>query len=162
MNMKNRETKISSAVRELVNPVAQSMGYSLWDVEFVKEGADKYLRITIDSENGITIDDCERFHRAIDALLDEADPISDPYILEVSSPGVERELKYDWHIASCVGCDVEIRLYAPENGAKKFRGRLEGLSDDDRVVITDPEGNEIGFEKDKIAKISTCFDFGAG
>ena len=162
MNMKNRETKISSAVRELVNPVAQSMGYSLWDVEFVKEGADKYLRITIDSENGITIDDCEKFHRAIDVLLDEADPISEPYILEVSSPGIERELKYDRHIASCVGCDVEIRLYAPENGVKKFRGRLEGFSEDEKVVITDPEGNEIYFEKDKIAKISTCFDFGAG
>ena len=102
--MKNNSNKtIASVVKDLVSGLADEMGYYLWDVEFVKEGADKYLRITIDNEDGITIEDCEKFHRGIDPILDEADPISDPYILEVSSPGIERELKCEEHINACTG-----------------------------------------------------------
>lgn len=158
--MKNNNNKnISSVVRNIALPLAEQLGYQLWDVEFVKEGADKYLRITIDSEEGITIDDCERYHRAIDPLLDEADPIAEAYILEVSSPGIERELKCDEHINACVGMEVEIRLYAPQNGSKQYRGVLDGLAYDGKIQITDKAGNSQSFEKDAIAKISTVFDF---
>ena len=159
--MKNNGSKnVASVVRELARPLAEEMGYYLWDVEFVKEGADKYLRITLDNEDGITIEDCERFHRAIDPVLDEADPISEPYILEVSSPGIERELKYPEHIDACEGWNVEVRLYAPKNGSKSFRGELSGYDDDGNVVIT--AGDErLSFKPDEIAKISTYYDFGS-
>ena len=94
--MANRKNVVTT-VRELVAPVADSMGYTLWDVEFVREGARRVLRITLDKPEGINIDDCEAFHRTIDPMLDEADPIDQSYYLEVSSPGIERELKYDFH-----------------------------------------------------------------
>ena len=156
----NRETKnIASTVYTLISPLADEMGYYLWDVEFVKEGADKYLRITIDNEEGITIEDCEKFHRGIDPILDEADPIPEAYILEVSSPGIERDLKCDEHIMACVDWDVEVRLFAPVNGAKQFRGTLLGLDEEGNVVI-ECGGEELSFSKDKIAKVQTVFDFG--
>ena len=95
-NQKN----IAGTVRELLTPTAETMGYELWDVEFVREGARRILRITIDKPEGIDIDDCEAYHRAIDPLLDEADPIDSAYYLEVSSPGSERDLKYHFHFAA--------------------------------------------------------------
>lgn len=158
--MKNNGSKnIASLVKELIAPMASDMGYWLWDVEFVKEGADKYLRITIDNEEGITIEDCEKFHRAIDPLLDEADPISEAYILEVSSPGIERELKTPEHIDACEGWDVELKLYAPKNGSKTFRGVLEGYDDGGNIVIAVGE-EKVAFKPEEIAKIATYYDFG--
>jgi ribosome maturation factor RimP len=158
--MKNNGSKnVASLVKELITPMADEMGYYLWDVEFVKEGADKYLRITIDNEDGITIEDCEKFHRAIDPLLDEADPISEAYILEVSSPGIERELKTPMHIEACEGWDVEIKLYAPKNGSKAFRGVLGGYDEDGNIVLEIGESKEV-FKPDEIAKIATYYDFG--
>lgn len=158
--MKNGGNKnIASTVREIISPVAEELGYYIWDVEFVKEGADKHLRITIDNEEGITIEDCEKFHRAIDAPLDEADPITESYILEVSSPGIERELKYPEHIEACCGWDVEVKLYAPKNGSKSYRGVLCGYDDDGNIVIEVGEEN-ISFKPDEVAKIATYFDFG--
>ncbi len=157
--MKNSANKnIAGVVKELLLPVAAEMNYQIWDVEFVKEGADKYLRITLDNEDGITIQDCENFHRAIDPVLDEADPISESYVLEVSSPGIERELKYPEHIDACEGWDVEVKLYAPRNGSKLFRGVLAGYDGDGNIAV------EIGdsvtaFKPEEIAKISTYFDF---
>lgn len=154
----NGNKNVAATVRELIAPLADEMGFYLWDVEFVKEGADKYLRITIDNEEGITITDCENYHRAIDPLLDEADPISESYILEVSSPGIERELKYPEHIDACEGWDVEVRLYAPKNGSKSFRGVLCGYDENDSIVIG--VGDErLAFKSEEIAKISTYFDF---
>ena len=158
--MKNNGSKnVAATVRELISPVAAEMEYHLWDVEFVKEGADKYLRITIDNEEGITIEDCEKFHRAIDPVLDEADPISEAYILEVSSPGIERELKTPEHIDACEGWDVEVKLYAPKNGSKSFRGVLCGYDADGNIVIECGE-EKMTFDPHDVAKISTYFDFG--
>ena len=157
--MKNNTNKnVAGVVRELVSPIADEMGYFIWDVEFVKEGADKYLRITLDNEEGININDCEAFHRAIDPILDEADPISESYILEVSSPGIERELKYPEHIDACEGWDVEVKLYAPKNGAKQFRGVLEGYDAEGNIVIASGE-EKLVFKPEEVAKISTYFDF---
>ena len=154
----NSGKNIASTVREIVTPVADEMGFFIWDVEFVKEGADKYLRITLDNEEGININDCEAFHRAIDPLLDEADPISEAYILEVSSPGIERELKYPEHIDACEGWDVEVKLYAPKNGSKQFRGVLLGYDAEGNIVIENG-GENIAFNPEEVAKISTYFDF---
>lgn len=157
--MKNNSSKnIASAVRELISPIASELGYYIWDVEFVKEGADKYLRVTIDNEDGITIEDCEKLHRAIDPVLDDADPISESYILEVSSPGIERELKYPEHIDACEGWDVEIKLYAPKNGSKMFRGVLCGYDNEGNIVIS-VDDDKLAFKPDEVAKISTYFDF---
>ena len=156
--MKNNGSKnVASVVKEIITPTATEMGYYLWDVEFVKEGADKYLRITIDNEEGITIEDCEKFHRAIDPLLDEADPISEAYILEVSSPGIERELKTPQHIDACEGWDVEVKLYAAIDGAKSFRGVL--LESDKTNIRIESNGKVMEFARSAVAKINTYFEF---
>ena len=149
---------IVGTVTDLILPVAEQMGIILWDVEFVKEGAKKILRITIDSEEGIDINLCEKFHRTIDPMLDEADPIDESYYLEVTSPGIEREIKTDAHIAMCEGEQVEVKLYAPKNGSKVFCGILVGLSEEGKVVI-EINGEQNEFEKNEIAKMHTVFDF---
>lgn len=149
---------VVATVTELVSPVAEKMGIMLWDVEFVKEGSRRILRITIDSDAGIDIDTCESFHRTIDPMLDEADPIEESYYLEVTSPGIERQIKTDAHIKACTGERVELRLYTPRNGAKAFVGVLSGLDEDGRVVI-ETDGGRMKFEKSEIAKLQTVFDF---
>lgn len=155
-----KKTSIAETVRTLLQPVADELGYFLWDVEYVKEGADWYLRATIDTENGVTIDDCERFHRAIDPILDEADPIENAYTLEVSSPGIERELKTEEHIDACTGWDVEIRLFAPIEGVKVFRGVLAGLDAEGHVLLDVGEDQDLlTFERSAIAKLCTVYDF---
>ena len=118
---------IAGTVAELVAPVAEEMDIILWDVEFVKEGSKKILRITIDSEEGIDINTCEKFHRTIDPMLDEADPIDEAYYLEVTSPGIEREIKTDAHISMCLGEKVELKLYAPKTALKHLPGLSWGF-----------------------------------
>ena len=160
--MKKNGGTIAATVRALAEPIARDLGYDIWDVEYVKEGADYYLRIEIDSKNGITIDDCENMHRAIDPVLDEADPIDDAYHLEVSSCGIERELKTDRHILACVGWRVEIRLYAAVNSVKVWTGSLAGLDDSGAILLdADPDGERIAFPKEKVASVRTVYDFGA-
>lgn len=149
---------IAGTVRDIVAPVAQEMNIILWDVEFVKEGSKKILRITIDSDEGIDINTCEKFHRTIDPMLDEADPIDEAYYLECTSPGLEREIKTDAHIEMCYGEKVELKLYAPRNNSKSFVGILKGLSDEGKIVV-DINGESLEFEKNEVAKIHTVFDF---
>ena len=143
---------IVGTVTELVAPVAEEMGIILWDVEYVKEGSKRILRITIDSEEGIDINICEKFHRTIDPMLDEADPIEDAYYLECTSPGIEREIKTDAHISMCLGEKVEAKLYAPKNGSKSFVGILEGVDGEGRVLIN-VGGESVAFERKEISKI---------
>lgn len=150
---------IVSTVRKLVLPVVESFGLVLWDVEYVKEGSDFYLRITIDKPEGVTIEDCEKVHLAIDPLLDEADPIEDSYHLEVSSPGLERTLTEPFHFAACAGEKVELRLYAPVDGSKSFVGKLLGLTDDGQILVELPDGSERAFARDRVASVKTCADF---
>ena len=156
--MNNNTKNIAGMVSELIAPVAEQLGYEIWDVEFVKEGTRRILRVTIDSEEGITIEDCERMHRAIDPVLDEADPIESAYYLEVSSPGIERELRTDRHIEACMGSRVELRLYAPVDGAKTFVGVLASY-EDGQITVETPAGERTFARKD-VAKIGTLFDFG--
>ena len=148
---------VAETVKELAAPIADELGYFIWDVEFVKEGARRILRITIDNEEGITVDDCEKMHRAIDPVLDEADPIEEAYYLEVSSPGIERDLKTEMHLYACEGWQVEVKLYAPRNGSKVFRGELCECPEG-KIVIKNGDG-ELTFDSSAVAKVSTVFDF---
>ena len=157
-NARRPGKNVASTVMALAEPIADELGYFIWDVEFVKEGGKRILRITIDNEEGITIEDCEKLHRAIDPVLDEADPIEEAYYLEVSSPGIERDLKTDMHISACEGWDVEVRLYAPINGSKMFRGKLLPLGENGEVRIS-ANGEELAFERSAVAKIQTYFEF---
>jgi ribosome maturation factor RimP len=149
---------VADRVREIINPTADGLGYYLWDVEYVKEGADFILRVTIDSDEGITIDDCEAMSRAIDPILDEHDPIPDPYLLEVSSPGIERELTRDDHFALCVGEKVEVRLFAPVDGSRVWVGIL-GERDADGNIPVETAGTTRLFPKAAVSKVRTVFDF---
>lgn len=159
--MKQKKS-IADTVREIAEPLAESFGYILWDVEYVREGADMILRITIDTdaEGGITIDDCEKMHRAIDPLLDEADPIEGAYMLAVSSPGVERVLTRPEHFERMAGEDVMLKFFAAAaetGGTKSLRATLEGL-DGDEIVVT-VNGEEKRFPKKSVAKCETVFDW---
>ena len=149
---------VAQTVRELAEPIAESIGCWLWDVEYVKEGSRKILRITIDSEEGVNIEDCERMHRAMDPILDEADPIEEAYYLEVSSPGVERELRTQIHIDACEGWNGEVKLYAPIDGVKLFRGVLLESGENEEIRI-EADGKVLEFPKSAVAKINTYFEF---
>lgn len=149
---------IAERVRSIITPTADELGYYLWDVEYVKEGADYILRVTIDSDAGITIDDCERMTRAIDPILDEKDPIEGSYLLEVSSPGIERELTRDDHFALCVGEKVEVRLFAPVDGSRVWVGILGEIGEDGLVPV-ETAGTTRRFPRNAIAKVRTVFDF---
>jgi len=153
-----RGGRIAATVTEIISPIAESMGYTLWDVEYVKEGADYILRITIDSEAGITIDDCEKFTRAVDAPLDEADPIEVAYMLGVSSPGIERNLSRPEHFLHCIGEKVELKLYAPLDGSKVQVGILREYAEDGSITI-EAAGAVKVIPADSVAKARTVFDF---
>lgn len=149
---------IAERVEALVTPCITELGYRIWDVEYVKEGAEWYLRITLDSDDGIDIDDCEKVSRAINPIIDEADPIEDFYYLEVSSPGLERVLRKQEHFAASIGCEVEIRLFAPDEYKKKsYTGTLVAYSEEDLTVETEGETRKI--PQNKISKVQTIFDF---
>ncbi len=152
-----KSNSVAETVRALAEPVAEELGVWIWDVEFVKEGARRVLRITIDSEEGVNIEDCEKLHRAIDPILDEADPIEEQYYLEVSSPGLERELKNADHIYACEGWDVEVRLYAPIDGSKVFRGVLLPPGEGGEIRI-DAGGQVREFSPSSVAKLMTYFE----
>lgn len=141
---------------EIAEPIAKELGYTLWDVEYVKEGADWYLRYTIDSDEGIGIEDCERMSRTIDPVLDEHNFIEDAYHLEVSSPGLERDIKTDWHMEKCMGEKITVKLYAPIDGAKVIVGVLTGF-DSESVKLAAEE--EISIPRKAIAKMNVYFEF---
>ena len=147
-----------SRTEAMLMPIVETKGFELVDVEWVKEGANWYLRAYIDKENGITVDDCEEVSRALSDLLDEEDFISENYILEVSSPGLDRPLKKEKDFARSIGKDVEIRLYKAIDKQKEFTGTLTSY-DADSVTLTMEDGSERTFEKSGIALIRLAFDF---
>lgn len=156
--MATASRNVAGTVRALILPVAEELGYLLWDVEYVKEGTKMILRVTIDKEEGIGIEDCEKMHRAIDPILDEADPIEGAYYLEVSSPGIERDLRTDEHILASIGERVEVRLYAPVNGSKSFSGILADYEDGEIALET--ASGALSFPRAAVSKMKTVFDFG--
>lgn len=146
---------IKDVVREAIEPSVTELGYEIWDITYSKIGADYHLEVTIDSENGINIEDCERVHRRIDPILDEIDPIEDFYYLEVSSPGVERELRTDEHVRKSVGQKVLAKLFAAKDGQKSISGILSGF-DGEKVEIGEGE-EKISLSKSEISKLTTVY-----
>ncbi len=163
--MKKELSGVAARVFPLVEPAVIECGCEIWDLEFVKEGADRILRITIDTdrEGGIGIEDCERVNRAVDPILDEADPIDTSYYLQVSSPGIERDITLPRHITACAGERVEVRLFAPVDGSRKFDGTLLGFeggeTDPARAVLVDIGEKTLSLEYEAISKMKTLFDF---
>ena len=155
--MEKQKKNIAGTVRDLVSPVADSLGYMLWDVEYVKEGADMLLRITIDKPEGVDIEDCEKMARAVDPIIDEADPIEVSYKMEVSSPGIERSLTRPEHFTACMGEKIEVKLYAPIDGKKQIVGILTAA--DEKTVTVTVDEDTVVLEKSAVAKVSTVFDW---
>lgn len=142
---------IAEKVFGLIKDTVEAQGVSLWDVKYVKEGASWYLRVILDSEEGISIDDCTNVHHAIDPVLDEADPIKDSYFLEVCSPGLERELTRPEHYEKYKGAAVKLKLYKAVNGSKELCGEL--VSFDGKEMVIKAADEEIRLEK---SAFSSC------
>ena len=153
-----RREDIEKRTEELLLPILSENEFELVDVEFVREGGNRYLRAYIDKPGGITVDDCETVSRSLSDLLDREDYIADSYILEVSSAGLGRPLKKEKDFARSMGEEVEIRLYRPRNRQKEFRGTLSGY-DGGTVEIETEEGERMSFEKGEIALIRLALDF---
>ena len=146
---------IKETVREAIEETVNGLGYRIWDILYSKVGADYHLEITIDCDEGINIEDCEKVHRAIDPILDEVDPIENFYYLEVSSPGIERELRTDEHINLSLGQKVEAKLFRPIDGKRSIVGELVSY-DGERIGI-DEGGEQRLIAKNEIAKITTVY-----
>ena len=143
--------KVTDAVAALALPVVESAGCTLWDVEYVKEAGSWFLRVYIDKEGGVSIDDCEAVSRPLSDLLDQADPIEGSYTFEVSSAGADRALKKPEHFTRFRGSEVEVKLYRPREGRKEFVGVLKGYEIGD--VTLDVNGAETRFSKQEIALV---------
>ena len=142
---------------ELLQPIVEKWGVEIYDVEYVKEGTEWYLRAYIDKEEGVNIIDCENVSRALSDALDEKDFIKDAYILEVSSPGLGRTLKKDRHLSKSIGEEVEIKTYKPIEKCKEFSGILESF--DEKEIIIDDNGTKRQFNRADIAIIRLALDF---
>lgn len=138
------------SVREFIEPLLEPTIYSIYDVEFAKEGAEWYLRIFIDKDGGIDLDDCEAVTDLINDPLDELDPISEPYFLEVSSPGVERNLKTVDHFESAIGEKIRVKLFSKIENSKEWVGTL--VARNDEAIVLEAAGKQLELPFDKIAK----------
>lgn len=145
-------SKIVDIVSDIARPIVEELGCELWDVEYVSEGGQWFLRVYIDKESGVSINDCEAVSRAIDPVLDERDPIETSYTFEVSSAGLDRALKKPEHFQRFMGELVEVKLYKPTEGSKLFTGELTAYSDDGSVTIS-CGGTPITFTKQQIALV---------
>lgn len=143
--------KVTDVVAQLALPIVEANGCTLWDVEYVKEAGVWYLRLYIDKEGGVSINDCEAVSRPVSDALDEADPIEGSYTFEVSSAGADRALKKPEHFAAFLGSEVEVRLYRPQEGRKDWVGQLTAYRDGD-VTIAAPTGEKT-FEKKDVAQV---------
>lgn len=143
-------SKLTDRITDLARPVVEEEGCSLWDVEYIREGGSWYLRIYIDKEGGVGIDDCERISRRLDPILDEEDPIPDSYVFEVGSAGAERELKRPSDFQRFLGSQVEVRLYQPLDGSKAYVGKLLSYQDGQVTILADRERR---FDSPQIAQV---------
>lgn len=143
--------KVAETAAALARPVVEAAGCTLWDVEYIKEAGSWYLRVYIDKEGGVSIDDCEAVSRPLSDLLDEHDPIEGSYTFEVSSAGADRVLKKPEHFAAFLGAEVEVKLYRPREGCKEFVGVLKGY--EDGSAILDVGGREAVFTKQETALV---------
>jgi len=149
--------KTEQEIIKLVNPIIERKNINLWDIEFKKEGPSYVLRIFLDKDDGIGITDCEEVSRELSDVLDEIDPIPQEYMLEVSSAGLDRIIKYDDHFVKCQGKNVDVKLFASVNGLKEFSAKL--IRHTQESVILEVDGNEMEFPKNKISSIRLTVEF---
>ena len=149
--------KIEEKVEQLVKDPIEKLGYSLYDVEYVKEGPEYYLRIYIEKDGGVSLNDCEKVSNEINEILDKADYIKEQYYLEVSSPGIERKLRKDKHLEQNISKNVEIKLFKKDNnGKKEYIGKLKAFNQEEIIIETD---KEITIERKNIAQIKTIYEW---
>lgn len=148
--------KIEENVETLIMPIIENLGYSLYDVQYVKEGKDNYLRVFIDKKEGISLEDCEKVNNAITDILDEKNYIKDQYFLEISSPGIERILRKDKHFKENIGNKVCVKLFKPIEKEKQLIGTLENF-DENNVYINCE--NTVQIDRKNISLIKTVYDW---
>ncbi len=149
--------KITEQVASFAQPIVEANGCSLWDVEYVREGSERFLRLYIDKEGGVNINDCEAIARAVDPILDEKDPLPESYPVEVCSAGLERPLKRPGDFEKFMGSPILVKLYRPRNGLKEIPGILRGY---DEGKVTVEAGKEtITFEKSEVALVRLRVEF---
>ncbi|MDO7905792.1 ribosome maturation factor RimP [Paenibacillus sp. JX-17] len=149
--------KIKSIVEEMVQPYLNEHGFELVDVEYVKEGSNYFLRVFVDKEGGIDLDDCSMISEYLSQRLDENDPVSDAYFLEVSSPGAERPLKKAEDVAKAVGKNVFVTTYEPIQGLKEFEGELQSFDNDTLVIAAGKKKVEVPYDKVASARLAIIF-----
>lgn len=149
-------SSIEEKTESLISKTIYDLGYDLYDIEYVKEGKDYFLRIYIDSEKGIDLNDCEKVSNVVNELIDKEDYIKEQYFLEVSSPGVERVLRKDKHLEANLGKQVEIKLFRPINGKKQYKAVLKSFNKD-YIIIFDNE--EIEIDRKNVSQIKTVYNW---
>ncbi len=148
----HKKTGVAQTVAAAVTPAIESLGLEVWDVRYVKEGAGMVLRIFIDRDGGVGLNDCEAASRAAEQIIDELDPIAESYCLEVSSPGLGRRLTRAEHFERFTGAEVELRMYHARGGSNCVRGVLGGLQD--KAVLVDG----VAYEQSNISLVKLCDD----
>ena len=151
-----KHISVETRLESLLEPIINNLGYVLYDIQYVKDGKDYYLRVTIDKYGGISIEDCENVNNAIDKPLDEADIIKDSYMLEVSSPGIERILRKPWHFEKQLGNNIFVKLFKSINKQKEFVGILIEYNENNLKLKIDGKIEE--FETKDIAVAKTVFE----
>ena len=157
-----RAAQMLEKLEATLTPVVELQNYELYDIEYVKEGGGRILRLFIDKDEGIDIDDCERVSRAVEAVLDEQDLISGEYRLQVSSPGVERKIKKPAHFTRFIGHKMEVRLFAPHepvSGRKKFTGILTAFANNQAILKTPEDDQSFTFDLQDISACKLIWDF---
>lgn len=148
--------KIEENVENLIKEKIEKIGYELYDVLYLKEGSNRILRIVIDSEKGISLDDCEKVNNEIKEIIDRANPIEEQYYLEISSPGIERLLRKDWQLKKFKGAKVNIRLFKKdENGKKEYTGILGEVTE--TMLNVEAEGKDVGIDRKIISQVKTVY-----
>ena len=154
-------SSLEEKIEKLVEPKIVNLGYELYDVQYVKEGKDYFLRIFIDNPNGISLEDCEKVNNAITDLLDDANYIKQQYFLEVSSPGVERILRKDKHLKDNIGNEVYIKLFQKDKyGKKEYYGVLKSFTESEVIIDVgedEQEESQMILERKNIAQIKTVY-----
>jgi len=149
--------KVTELVTSFAQPIVEGFGCKLWDVEYVREGSERFLRLYIDKDGGVDIDDCEKIHRAVDPVLDEKDPIAESYHFEVCSAGLERSLKRPGDFRQFMGSPITVKLYRPRNGLKEIPAVLRGYEDGKLTVEAGKE--TITFSKSEVALVRLRVEF---
>lgn len=148
---------IEDKVENLVKDKIEEIGYILYDVQYVKEGKDYFLRIFIDKKDGIDLNDCEKVNDLVNPLLDSEDFIKEQYFLEISSPGVERVLRKEWHLEENIGNEVEVSLFKPQENLKHYEGILKSFNE--RNLLLEAKGKEITLDRKNISLIKIKFNW---